>query len=54
MLKNVSAIPLKWNLSGLEEIAEEFSFQNTSGKLLPSKETTVEVTFKALKQQIFS
>ena len=26
VLKNVSAIPLMWNLSGLDEIAEEFSF----------------------------
>jgi len=52
-LKNNGFIPCKWKLTGLENLPEEFSLENTSGELKPTQETTVSVNFKALKQQKF-
>jgi len=33
VLKNVSAIPLKWSLSGLDQLPSEFVIINTEGEL---------------------
>lgn len=53
-LKNNSPIPIKFKLTGIESLPEEFSVDKKEGQLKPTEEVTIEVTFKAIKQQKFS
>ena len=53
-LKNVCSIPVKWKLSGVEGLPEEFVVSKTSGMIKPCKEELVEITFSAKKEQKFS
>jgi hydrocephalus-inducing protein len=53
-LKNVCSIPIKWKLSGVEGLPEEFVVSKTSGTIKPCKDETVEVTFTAKKEQKFN
>ena len=53
VVRNVCAVPVKWKISGLEELPEEFNIQNTSGLLKPTQEAIVEINFKGIKQQKF-
>lgn len=53
-LKNVCAIPVKWKLTGIEGLPEEFQVSKTSGTIKPCKEELVEITFSAKKEQKFS
>ena len=50
---NVCAVPVKWKVSGLQDLPEEFSVQNTSGVLKPTQEAIIEINFKGIKQQKF-
>lgn len=47
-IKNVCAIPVKWNLKDVESLPQEFQVINTSGELKPLQEAVVDVKFKAL------
>lgn len=49
-LKNVCAIPIKWNLKGVTELPEEFQVSKTNGTIKPCKEEVVEITFTAKKE----
>jgi hydrocephalus-inducing protein len=53
-IKSVSAIPVKWKLTGVEGLPEEFQVSKTSGTIKPCKEELVEITFTAKKEQKFS
>jgi hydrocephalus-inducing protein len=53
-LKNVCAIPIKWKLTGIEGLPEEFAVSKTSGVIKPCKDEVVEITFTAKKEQKFS
>jgi hypothetical protein len=52
-LTNVCAIPIKWKLSGIEKMPEEFTVSKTNGMIKPCKEEVVEITFLAKKEQKF-
>lgn len=49
-LKNVCAIPVKWKLSGVEALPEEFQVSKTNGLIKPCKDEVVEITFIAKKE----
>jgi hydrocephalus-inducing protein len=49
-LRNNGFIPVRWRLSGVENLPDVFALQNTSGELKPTQETTVEVVFHARKE----
>lgn len=63
-IKNKCKIRVKWKLTGLEELPEEFSFQVLGvrshekhileGELEPTDAALIEITFKAIKQQEFN
>jgi len=53
-LKNSGCIGARWKLNGIEALPKEFCVENTGGELAPCAETTVFVTFTALKQQKFA
>ncbi len=46
-LKNVCAIPVKWRLTGIEELPEEIEVLKSSGMLKPCKEEVIDVKFVA-------
>ena len=48
------SIPIKWKLTGVDGLPEEFVVSKTSGQIKPCKEETVEVTFTAKKEQKFN
>ena len=50
-MKNVSAIPVKWNLAGVEALPEEFEINKTNGMLKPHQEVVVDIKFSAIKQE---
>lgn len=50
-VKNVSAIPVKWNLAGTEGMPEEFEINKTNGMLKPHQEVVVDIKFSAIKQE---
>ena len=52
-IKNVCAVPVKWNLKGVEKLPEEFTIKQTNGLLRPTEEKIIEITFRALKQEKF-
>jgi len=52
-IKNVCAVPVKWNLKGVEKLPQEFVVSQTSGLLRPTEEKVVDITFQALKQEKF-
>ena len=49
-LKNVSSIPIKWKLTGVEGLPEEYLISKTNGTIKPCKEELVEITFTAKKE----
>ena len=49
-LKNVSAIPIKWKLSGIEGLPEEFTVSKANGIIKPCKEEVIEIIFSAKKE----
>jgi hydrocephalus-inducing protein len=49
-LKNVCSIPIKWKLTGIEGLPEEFIVSKTNGTIKPCKEELVEITFTAKKE----
>jgi hydrocephalus-inducing protein len=53
-LKNVSAIPIKWKLSGIEGLPEEFVVSKINGIIKPCKDEVIEITFSAKKEQKFN
>jgi hydrocephalus-inducing protein len=53
-LKNICAIPVKWNLKGIAELPEEFEVSKTNGTIKPCKEEVIEITFTAKKEQKFN
>lgn len=53
-LKNVCSIPIKWKLSGVENLPEEFQVSKTNGQIKPCKEEVVEITFSAKKEHKFN
>lgn len=53
-LKNVCSIPVKWKLSGIEGLPEEFQVSKSSGMIKPCKDEIVEITFTAKKEQKFN
>lgn len=52
-LKNVTSIPVKWKLSGVAELPEEFQVSKTNGMIKPCKEEIVEITFTAKAEKKF-
>ena len=53
-LKNECAIPVKWRLTGVDKLPEEFEVSLTEGRLEPTKVVEVNVTFKALAEKKFA
>lgn len=53
-LKNVCSIPIKWKLTGVEGLPEEFQVSKNNGTIKPCKEEQVEITFTAKKEQKFN
>jgi hydrocephalus-inducing protein len=53
-IKNVCSIPIKWKLSGIEGLPEEFVVSKANGTIKPCKEELVEITFTAKKEQKFT
>mmetsp|Transcript_8825 Transcript_8825/g.8167 ORF Transcript_8825/g.8167 Transcript_8825/m.8167 type:complete len:1196 (+) Transcript_8825:4508-8095(+) len=53
-LKNVCAIPIKWKLSGIENMPEEFQVSKTNGQIKPCKEEVIDIIFSAKKEQKFN
>jgi len=53
-LKNVCAIPIKWKLSGVEGLPEEFVVSKNAGQIKPCKDEVIEITFSAIKEQKFN
>jgi hydrocephalus-inducing protein len=53
-IKNTSAIPVDFRLEGCEKLPAEFAVNIKQGRLRPNENITIEVTFKALKQQKFN
>jgi hypothetical protein len=51
-LKNNSAIPANWKLTGIDELPEEFNVNCREGKLLPCGEQTIDITFEAKEEKI--
>jgi hydrocephalus-inducing protein len=51
-LKNNSAIPANWKLSGIDELPEEFNVNCREGKLAPCAEQVIEITFEAKEEKI--
>jgi hypothetical protein len=49
-LKNVCAIPIKWKLSGIEGLPEEFKVSKSDGMIKPCKDEVIEITFSATKE----
>lgn len=50
VLKNNTLLPMAWQLSGLDDLAEDFSLSQDNGTIDPRSEFEVTVNFKA--QQI--
>jgi hydrocephalus-inducing protein len=53
-LKNECAIPVKWRLTGVDKLPEEFEVSLTEGRLEPTKVVEVNVTFKAMMEKKFA
>ena len=53
-LKNVTSIPVKWKLSGIETLPEEFVVSKSNGMIKPCKEEVVEITFTAKVEKKFN
>jgi hydrocephalus-inducing protein len=51
-LTNVAAIPANWQLTGVDELPEEFKVSVTSGRLAPCAVQTIEITFEAKEEKI--
>jgi len=52
-LKNVCSIPIKWKLTGVEELPEEFSVSHTGDILKPTQEQVIQITFEAKEENKF-
>lgn len=52
-LKNTSSIPIKWKLTGVEGLPEEFEVSKTNGMIKPCKEEVVEISFTAKVEKKF-
>ena len=50
-LKNASAIPANWKLTGVDALPEEFSIKTTSGRLAPCATEVIEITFEAKEEK---
>lgn len=53
VIRSTCKIPIKWSLGGIENLPEEFTIDKRDGILKPHEESTVSVTFTAIKQQKF-
>jgi hypothetical protein len=51
-LKNNSAIPANWKLTGCDELPEEFQVSLREGKLMPCAEQVIDITFEATEEKI--
>tara|TARA_B110000285_G_scaffold208534_1_gene248822 strand:- start:1239 stop:1853 length:615 start_codon:yes stop_codon:yes gene_type:complete len=52
-LKNVCSIPIKWKLTGVEELPGEFSVSHTGDILKPTQEQVIQITFEAKEENKF-
>lgn len=52
-LKNTSSIPIKWKLTGIDALPEEFEVSKSNGMIKPCKEEVVEITFTAKVEKKF-
>jgi hydrocephalus-inducing protein len=53
-IRNICAIPVDFRLEGCDKLPTEFSVNVKQGRLRPNETITVEVAFKAIKQQKFN
>jgi hydrocephalus-inducing protein len=44
-------IPVKWKLTGLDTLPEEFTVTNTAGELQPTQDSKIDIKFKAIKER---
>ena len=52
-IKNVCAIPVKWNLNGTENMPSEFEISKTNGTLKPCQDVVIDIKFSAKNQDNF-
>lgn len=52
-LTNACALPVKWNLSGVEGLPQEFTVSKTNGTLKPCKDEAIDISFNSIKEQKF-
>ena len=52
-IKNNGMIGARWNLTGVENLPQEFQVINTSGELTPTQEARIEIRFKAITEKKF-
>ena len=48
-LKNSTLLPVAWKLSGLDQLGEEFSFNQEQGIVQPRNDFPLQVSFRAAK-----
>ena len=48
-LKNSTLLPVAWKLSGLDQLGEEFSFNQEQGIVQPREDFPLQVSFRAAK-----